>query len=223
MFHFFPFVSFLVLIFAKNFLHTSHPKLIKPPCWHLLKRRCSCYCRLSCSQEGIPRIMAFMSHVDFLCTIHSTQRSSCLWTFILLTYRIFPPCWLLVFESLSVQRFLWSFPLYHFLWTVSLKKRCSSFIQHSFCCHVTIARYNIQINGIKIGLNFGIPWWTWIGEKTIYFPIGNSFVFKGFLKLHGVMWYSNWAFFWSTHSIFLLFQKKCYKPGGNNYAISVYL
>ena len=164
-----------------------------------------------------------MSHVDFLCTIHSTQRSSCLWTFILLTYRIFPPCWLLVFESLSVQRFLWSFPLYHFLWTVSLKKRCSSFIQHSFCCHVTIARYNIQINGIKIGLNFGIPWWTWIGEKTIYFPIGNSFVFKGFLKLHGVMWYSNWAFFWSTHSIFLLFQKKCYKPGGNNYAISVYL
>ena len=97
MFHFFPFVSFLVLIFAKNFLHTSHPKLIKALCWHLLKRSCSCYCRLIYSQEGIPRIMAFMSHVDFLCTIYSTQKSSCLWTFILLTYRIFPPCWLFVF------------------------------------------------------------------------------------------------------------------------------
>lgn len=78
LFHFFPFVSFLVLIFAKNFLHTSHPKLIKALCWHLLKRSCSCYCRLIYSQEGIPRIMAFMSHVDFLCTIYSTQKSSCL-------------------------------------------------------------------------------------------------------------------------------------------------
>lgn len=73
------------------------------------------------------------------------------------------------------------FPLYSFF-----NKFSNSFTKHIFFGHIMIARYNIQVNGNIIGLNFGILCEHVLVRKRTYLALGNGSVLKGFLNLRGV-------------------------------------